>query len=163
MAALLIVGTHAAYGPGKLSNGYLGTLCARLEVGVPIFFALSGFLLFRPWVRAGATRTPPPSLAVMHFVARDASRSHTSSWFWSPTRCANSVTPAWLLRWGECLLALDLLRAGPVFKLTHYPGASLTDFASAFPPVTGQPNESPTAGDAPKTRRIARTRMRPPR
>lgn len=62
LAALLIVGTHAAYGTGALSNGYLGTLYARLEVGVPIFFALSGFLLFRPWVRAAAAHTAPPSL-----------------------------------------------------------------------------------------------------
>lgn len=62
VAALLIVGTHAAYGTGQLSNSYLGTLYARLEVGVPIFFVLSGFLLFRPWVRAAADGAPPPSL-----------------------------------------------------------------------------------------------------
>ncbi|MCV7301599.1 acyltransferase [Mycobacterium barrassiae] len=62
VAALLIVGTHAAYGTGQLANGYLGALYARLEIGVPIFFALSGFLLFRPWVRAAAAGTPSPSL-----------------------------------------------------------------------------------------------------
>jgi peptidoglycan/LPS O-acetylase OafA/YrhL len=62
VAALLIVGTHAAYGTGQLSNGYLGALYARLEVGVPIFFVLSGFLLFRPWVRAAANGTSSPSL-----------------------------------------------------------------------------------------------------
>ena len=62
VAALLIVGTHAAYGTGQLSNSYLGTLYVRLEVGVPIFFVLSGFLLFRPWVRALADGTPSPSL-----------------------------------------------------------------------------------------------------
>ena len=62
VAALLILGTHAAYGTGQLSNGYVGTLYARWEVGVPIFFALSGFLLFRPWVRATANGTPRPSV-----------------------------------------------------------------------------------------------------
>jgi peptidoglycan/LPS O-acetylase OafA/YrhL len=62
VAALLIVGTHAAYGTGQLSNGYLGALYARMEVGVPIFFALSGFLLFRPWVWAASAGKPPPSL-----------------------------------------------------------------------------------------------------
>jgi len=62
VAALLIVGTHAAYGTGQLSDGYLGALYTRLEVGVPIFFVLSGFLLFRPWVHAAAAGAPPPSL-----------------------------------------------------------------------------------------------------
>lgn len=63
VAALLIVGTHAAYGTGQLTNGYAGALYARLEIGVPIFFVLSGFLLFRPWIRAAAYGTPPPSLS----------------------------------------------------------------------------------------------------
>ncbi len=62
LAALLIIGTHAAYGTGQLTNGYLGALYARLEIGVPIFFVLSGFLLFRPWLRAAAGGTSPPSL-----------------------------------------------------------------------------------------------------
>jgi peptidoglycan/LPS O-acetylase OafA/YrhL len=62
VAALLIVGTHAAYGTGQLSHGFVGSLYARLEVGVPIFFVLSGFLLFRPWVRACARGTQPPSV-----------------------------------------------------------------------------------------------------
>jgi len=57
------MGTHAAYGTGQSTNGYVGALYARLEVGVPIFFVLSGFLLFRPWVRAAAHGTQPPSLS----------------------------------------------------------------------------------------------------
>ena len=74
VAALLIIGTHAAYGTGQLTNGYLGGLYARLEIGVPIFFVLSGFLLFRPWVRAAAAGTPPPSLSryAFHRVRRIA-------------------------------------------------------------------------------------------
>ena len=63
VAALLIIGTHAAYGTGQLTNGYVGALYARLEIGVPIFFVLSGFLLFRPWVRAAANGTQPPSVS----------------------------------------------------------------------------------------------------
>jgi peptidoglycan/LPS O-acetylase OafA/YrhL len=62
IAALLIVGTHAAYGTGQLTHGYVGSLYAHLEVGVPIFFSLSGFLLFRPWVQAAANQTPSPSV-----------------------------------------------------------------------------------------------------
>jgi peptidoglycan/LPS O-acetylase OafA/YrhL len=64
LAALLIVGTHAAFATGQLSHGYGGMILARLEIGVPIFFALSGFLLFRPWVRAAASGSRPPLLGV---------------------------------------------------------------------------------------------------
>ncbi|KAA0112988.1 acyltransferase [Mycolicibacterium sp. P9-22] len=62
LAALLIVATHAAFGTGHLDDGYLGQVYARLEVGVPVFFVLSGFLLFRPWVQATAQGTPDPSV-----------------------------------------------------------------------------------------------------
>jgi peptidoglycan/LPS O-acetylase OafA/YrhL len=74
LAALLIIGTHAAYGTGQLANGYLGALYARLEIGVPIFFVLSGFLLFRPWVRAAAHGAPSPSVRryAFHRVRRVA-------------------------------------------------------------------------------------------
>ncbi|BBX15525.1 acyltransferase [Mycolicibacterium duvalii] len=60
VAALLVVATHAAFATGYLNHGYLGSIYARLEVGVSIFFALSGFLLFRPWVRAAVRETLPP-------------------------------------------------------------------------------------------------------
>lgn len=64
VAALLVLGTHAAFATGFLNRGYLGHIGARLEVGVAIFFALSGLLLFRPWVRAAATGSAPPKTAV---------------------------------------------------------------------------------------------------
>jgi peptidoglycan/LPS O-acetylase OafA/YrhL len=62
VAAILVVGTHAAYTTGKYVQGYFGLLCARMEIGVPIFFVLSGLLLFRPWVKSLATDAPPPSV-----------------------------------------------------------------------------------------------------
>jgi peptidoglycan/LPS O-acetylase OafA/YrhL len=62
VAALLVVLTHAAYTTGKYTQGYLGLVYSRAEMGVPIFFVLSGFLLFTPWVRAAATGTAAPSL-----------------------------------------------------------------------------------------------------
>jgi peptidoglycan/LPS O-acetylase OafA/YrhL len=62
VAALLVVGTHAAYTTGKYIQGYFGLLCSRMEIGVPIFFVLSGFLLFRPWVKSIAAGAPAPSV-----------------------------------------------------------------------------------------------------
>lgn len=72
VAALLVVGTHAAFATGYLNHAYLGAVYARLEIGVAIFFVLSGFLLFRPWVRAVAGGGVSPSLTrfVRHRVRR---------------------------------------------------------------------------------------------
>lgn len=62
VAAILVVATHAAYTTGKYTHGYVGLVFSRMEIGVPIFFVLSGFLLFRPWVTATAQGGSPPSL-----------------------------------------------------------------------------------------------------
>lgn len=55
VAALLVMLTHAAYTTGKYPQGYVGLVYSRMEIGVPIFFVLSGFLLFGPWVKAAAS------------------------------------------------------------------------------------------------------------
>jgi peptidoglycan/LPS O-acetylase OafA/YrhL len=62
IAALLVMLTHAAYTTGKYTHGYLGLAYSRTEIGVPIFFVLSGFLLFAPWVKAAAGQRPSPSV-----------------------------------------------------------------------------------------------------
>ena len=62
LAALLVVATHAAYTTGKYTHGFVGLVYSRMEIGVPMFFALSGFLLFGPWVRAAAAGDPAPSV-----------------------------------------------------------------------------------------------------
>jgi peptidoglycan/LPS O-acetylase OafA/YrhL len=62
VAALLVMLTHAAYTTGKYTHGFIGLVWSRAEIGVPIFFALSGFLLFGPWVRAAAAGDAPPSV-----------------------------------------------------------------------------------------------------
>lgn len=62
VAALLVVATHAAYTTGKYTHGFVGLVYSRMEIGVPIFFVLSGYLLFGPWVKAAAAGTPGPSL-----------------------------------------------------------------------------------------------------
>jgi len=62
VAALLVMLTHVAYTTGKYTHGYVGLVYSRMEIGVPIFFVLSGFLLFGPWVRAAVSGGGPPSV-----------------------------------------------------------------------------------------------------
>jgi peptidoglycan/LPS O-acetylase OafA/YrhL len=62
VAALLVVLTHAAYTTGNYTHGYVGLMYSRMEIGVPIFFVLSGFLLFGPWVKAAASGERSPSV-----------------------------------------------------------------------------------------------------
>jgi peptidoglycan/LPS O-acetylase OafA/YrhL len=50
LAALLVCATHAAFWTGNYTDDFEGWFFARLEVGVAIFFVLSGYLLFTPWV-----------------------------------------------------------------------------------------------------------------
>jgi len=62
IGALAVLTTHTAFQAGEyLRHGVWGTLLARLDVGVAIFFVLSGFLLARPWLARAATGAPPPS------------------------------------------------------------------------------------------------------
>ena len=63
VAALLVMLTHAAYTTGNYTYGYVGLMYSRMEIGVPIFFVLSGFLLFGPWVKSAVSDRPPPSVS----------------------------------------------------------------------------------------------------
>ncbi|MFT4087887.1 MAG: acyltransferase [Gordonia sp. (in: high G+C Gram-positive bacteria)] len=52
LAALAVCLTHAAFWTGHYTDDYLGRFWSRFEIGVALFFVLSGLLLFTPWVRA---------------------------------------------------------------------------------------------------------------
>ena len=50
IAALAVCVSHAAFWAGDFTPNAKGAIYARLETAVPFFFALSGFLLIRPWL-----------------------------------------------------------------------------------------------------------------
>jgi peptidoglycan/LPS O-acetylase OafA/YrhL len=60
LAALSIVAYHVAFVAGGLESAWL----AGLNVGVPLFFAISGFLLYRPWVAARLAGAERPAIRV---------------------------------------------------------------------------------------------------
>ncbi len=61
VGAVAVLTTHTAFQAGAFyGHGTWGTLLARLDVGVALFFVLSGFLLSRPHFARAVTGLAPP-------------------------------------------------------------------------------------------------------
>ena len=79
LAALAIVVHHASFATGRTYDGDLvAAINARLDVGVAVFFVLSGYLLFEPCARAIADDRPLPDRR--HFFRRRAVRIFPAYW-----------------------------------------------------------------------------------
>ena len=74
LAALSIVLTHVAFASGANSPNILGVFFARMDGGVAVFFVLSGFLLYRPFVAR-----PPPRPARARPPARSSGAGSCAS------------------------------------------------------------------------------------
>ncbi|MFI6320314.1 acyltransferase family protein [Nonomuraea sp. NPDC050556] len=91
LAAFAVLVFHVAMESGAaLEKGFFGGLLSRGEIGVPIFFTLSGLLLYRPWVSE---------------VLEDGRRPETQTYLWK--RFFRIMPAYWLvvavalLLWGE--------------------------------------------------------------
>ncbi|MER7460254.1 acyltransferase [Micromonospora sp. NPDC126480] len=63
LAVLAVLVHHVSYLSGLTNSlGRFGGLLARLDLGVALFFALSGFLLYRPFAVAAINCRPQPSV-----------------------------------------------------------------------------------------------------
>lgn len=78
IAALAIVVTHASGVTNFNTDNWFGHFPARLNLGVTIFFLLSGFLLYRPFVAARREGRPP--IATRAFLRRRALRIVPAYW-----------------------------------------------------------------------------------
>ena len=78
LAAIAVLLTHAGFLSGATGRGILPGFLARMDIGVAIFFVLSGFLLYRPHARHVVTGQAPPD-----------NRSYA-------VRRAARLVPAWL-------------------------------------------------------------------
>ncbi|SCF33638.1 acyltransferase family protein [Micromonospora mirobrigensis] len=103
IGALAVVGHHVGFATGRnTGDSAVGAWLSRLDVGVAVFFVLSGFLLFRPYAHAHATYQRPPA---------------TGRYLW---RRATRILPAYWVAVVVCLLVLPQNRdAGRADWLRH--------------------------------------------
>ena len=69
IAALLVVVVHVAGDSGFTYRSSLGEYTARGEIGVSVFFLISGFLLYRPFAASALAGRPGPGVR-SYFVRR---------------------------------------------------------------------------------------------
>lgn len=62
VAALCVVVTHTAVFGGFATHAWTTALLTNLTIGVPVFFVISGFLLYRPFLAAQVLGAPRTSL-----------------------------------------------------------------------------------------------------
>src|SRR5688500_15419110 len=72
LAATAVVMTHVGFQTGESLSGSFSGVLARLDVGVALFFLISGFLLFRPHALRHLAAAPAP--AVKPYLWRRALR-----------------------------------------------------------------------------------------
>jgi peptidoglycan/LPS O-acetylase OafA/YrhL len=72
VAALLVLVVHTSFASGFTLRSGAGPYTARGEVGVALFFLISGFLLYRPFVASALDDAPGPRLGP--FLVRRALR-----------------------------------------------------------------------------------------
>lgn len=78
LAATAVVMTHVGFQTGEALSGSFSGVLARLDVGVALFFLISGFLLFRPHAVRHLSALPSPR--VKPYLWRRALRLFPALW-----------------------------------------------------------------------------------
>jgi peptidoglycan/LPS O-acetylase OafA/YrhL len=124
-AAIAVLFLHVSFWSGFTARSGAGAYIGRLEIGVAVFFLISGFLLYRPFAVAHLAGRPAPSarrfwyrrllrlvpaywvaLTIITFVLHDVTLGH--GWqgavanygfaqIYLPSQIFNGITQAWSL------------------------------------------------------------------
>lgn len=78
IAAIAVVLHHTSFYSGKMNNGRLAPYFTHLDIGVAVFFLISGFLLYRPFVVASLDGRVGPS--IRRFFTRRLLRIYPAYW-----------------------------------------------------------------------------------
>ena len=78
LGAACVVATHVGFYTGRTLHGPFAATIARLDAGVALFFVLTGFLLFRPYVVAAQSGRPRPATGT--YLRRRALRILPAYW-----------------------------------------------------------------------------------
>lgn len=109
IAVLAVMATHVGFQTGQTNRGVVGAVLARGDIGVTVFFLLSGFLLWTPFVRGHLSARPAP--ATRPFLLNRALRILPAYWVLLavvlPTLDRHVITP------GKVLSQVLLLQVYP--------------------------------------------------
>jgi peptidoglycan/LPS O-acetylase OafA/YrhL len=111
LAAITILVYHAASLSGYVQFGHLGAWAANLNFGVTIFFVISGFLLYRPYVRARLAEVDGPSLG--RFYRRRLLRIIPAYWVALTLLSLYPGSPATFADWPRYYLFLQVYPPSP--------------------------------------------------
>src|SRR3954447_8477071 len=78
VAALTVLVGHTSFMSGFNGNSVFGPVVSRFDLGVALFFVISGFLLYRPFVAARLERRPAPR--VLRYARRRVLRIVPAYW-----------------------------------------------------------------------------------
>ncbi|MGN9813229.1 acyltransferase family protein [Micromonospora sp. BQ11] len=116
IGAVAVVGHHVGFHTGVSMNTQWGGWLARLDVGVAIFFVLSGFLLFRPWALNAATGRPRPRPG--RYLWRRALRILPAYWM-AVVVCLVVLPPNWPPSVGDWIRHLTFTQIYGPAQLRH--------------------------------------------
>ena len=106
LAVLSVVMTHIGFQTGATFTSPIGALLARLDFGVTVFFLLSGFLLYSPFIRADRLGKAAPDIAT--YLRNRALRVLPG--YWVTVLVAVPVMASQFLQPGELVRQLLLLQ-----------------------------------------------------